>query len=99
MPRWQRPFASMVELLYLLLREFATFAGARGFTALLFVFLGALVEGVGLVLFIPFISVIIDSQNSASWVADAASWFFGGFSAESRLAKLILLVAFFAALM
>ena len=55
--------------LWLLLRDFATFAGTKGLKAFLFVFLGAVVEGVGLVLLIPFFSVIIDSQNTGGWVA------------------------------
>jgi hypothetical protein len=47
-----------------LLRDFAAFAGAKGVKALSFVFVGTFVEGVGLVLLIPFFSVIIDSQNA-----------------------------------
>lgn len=82
-----------------LLRDMATFAGAKGFKAFVFVFLGAVVEGVGLVLLIPFLSVIINSQDAGSWVQGAAKWAFMLFSAESRFAKLSLLVAFFAILM
>jgi ATP-binding cassette, subfamily C, bacterial len=82
-----------------LLRDFARFAGAMGFRALLFVFLGAVVEGVGLVLLIPFFSVIIDSQNAGGWVQGTSAWLFALFSAERRLAKLGVLVALFAMLM
>jgi ATP-binding cassette, subfamily C, bacterial len=82
-----------------LLRDFARFAGAMGLRALLFVFLGAVVEGVGLVLLIPFFSVIIDSQNGGGWVQGTSAWLFALFSAERRLAKLGVLVALFAMLM
>ncbi len=85
--------------LWLLLRDFATFAGTKGLKAFLFVFLGAAAEGVGLVLLIPFFSVIIDSQNTGGWVQGASAWLFTLFSAESRLAKLSVLVALFAMLM
>ena len=85
--------------LWLLLRDFATFAGTKGLKAFLFVFLGAVVEGVGLVLLIPFFSVIIDSQNTGGWVQGASAWLFTLFSAESRFAKLGVLVASFATLM
>jgi len=83
----------------LFLRDFAKFAGAKGLTALLLVFLSALVEGLGLALLIPFFSVIIDSQNATGWVQDGATWLFALFSAASRLARLSLLLAFFALLM
>ena len=85
--------------LWLLLRDFATFAGTKGLKAFLFVFLGAVVEGVGLVLLIPFFSVIIDSQNTGGWVQGASAWLFTLFSAESRFAKLGVLVVLFAMLM
>jgi ATP-binding cassette, subfamily C, bacterial len=81
------------------LRDFAAFAGAKGFKASVFVFLGAIVEGFSLVLLIPLLSVIIGLQNVGGWVHDMATWLFAIFSAESRLAKLSLLVTFFAAVM
>jgi ATP-binding cassette subfamily C protein len=82
-----------------LLRQFFIFAGAKGLQALLFVFLGALVESVGLVLLIPFFSVIIDSQSAGSWVRSISEWLFSLISAESRIARLSLLVALFTVLM
>jgi ABC-type multidrug transport system fused ATPase/permease subunit len=85
--------------LRLFLRDFAAYARAKGFKALVFGFLGAIVESVGLVLLIPFFSVIIDAQNSGGWVQRTGVWLFALFSAESRLSKLSLLVAFFAVLM
>ena len=74
--------------LWLLLCDFATFAGTKGLKASLFVFLGAVVEGVGLVLLIPFFSVIVDSQNTGGWVQGASAWLFTLFSAESVSRKI-----------
>lgn len=85
--------------LRLFLRDFASFAGAKGLKALLFIILSAVVESVGLVLLIPFISVIVESQNAGGWVQSTAERLFGLFSADTRLARLSLLVTFFVALM
>ena len=82
-----------------LLRDFAAFAGTNGLKAVLFVFLGAVVESAGLVLLIPFFSVIIDSPPGGDKMQEVVGWFFALFSAESRLAKLSLLVASFVVLM
>lgn len=90
---------SILVALCQFLHSFAAFAGMKGLKAVLFVFLGAVVEGVGIVLLIPFLSVIIDSQNAGGSVQGTAAWFFGLLSAETRLAQLSLLVALFAALM
>jgi ATP-binding cassette subfamily C protein len=83
----------------LLLREFAAFAGAQGLKALAFVFLGAAVEGVGIFLLVPFLSVVIESQPPAGWTQDVSTWLFALFGAEGRLARLSLLVALFGVLM
>jgi ATP-binding cassette subfamily C protein len=92
-------FNLVIVPLQVLLRDFAGFAGAKALKALLFVFLGALVEGIGLVLLIPFFSVIIDSKSPGGWAQDASAWLFGWFSAEGRLAKLSILVVIFGILM
>jgi ATP-binding cassette, subfamily C, bacterial len=80
-------------------RDFVCSAGARGFKAFVFVLLGTIVEGVGLVLFIPFFSIVIDSRSKDGWMQDVGTRLFTIFSAESRFAKLSVLVASFAALM
>jgi ATP-binding cassette subfamily C protein len=92
-------FNLVIVPLQVLLRDFAGFAGSKALKALLFVFLGALVEGIGLVLLIPFFSVIIDSKSSGGWAQDASAWLFGWFSAEGRLAQLSILVVIFGILM
>jgi ATP-binding cassette subfamily C protein len=93
------PSESILVPLRLFLRDFAAFTGARGLKALLFVFLGAVVEGVGLVLLIPFFSVIIDSQNVSSWTQRAPMWLFSLLSAEMRISKLAVLAACFGVLL
>jgi ATP-binding cassette subfamily C protein len=89
----------MLVTLRSLVRDLVTFAGAKVINAAVLVFLGALTEGLGLVLLIPFVSVITDSQSPGGWLQRWASWFFALFSAESRFAKLSALVGSFAVLM
>jgi ATP-binding cassette, subfamily C, bacterial len=90
---------SFLTPLRLLVRDFKAFAGLKGLNALLFVFVGAVVDSVGLMLVIPFISTIIDSQHAGDKVDMVAAWFFALFAAESRLSRLSLLVAVFGILM
>jgi len=67
--------------------------------ALVFVFLGAIVEGLGLVLLVPFFSVIINAQNSGGWVQSISEKMFALVGVENRLAKVSLLGALLALLM
>jgi ABC-type multidrug transport system fused ATPase/permease subunit len=91
-----RPLTELVGAPFrLFLRDFAAFAGVKGLKTLVFMFLGAAVEGVGLILLIPFLSTIIESQGPDGWMHGASAWLFGLFSVQSRIAKLSLLVAFF----
>src|SRR5258708_18418214 len=80
-------------------RELASFAGLRGLKALLFVFLGVFVEGAGLLLLIPFLTLITGTGPAPGRLQAAAAQLFSLFSAETRLQKLGLLVAIFVALM
>ena len=50
----------------LFLRDFAAFAGAKGVRACVFIFLGGFVEGIGLVLLLPFVTVITDTDRRSS---------------------------------
>jgi ATP-binding cassette, subfamily C, bacterial len=95
---WAKSYPVLLEL-RLLQRDFFAFAGAKGVEAFLLVFLGAIVESIGLVLLIPFLSVVIDAQDAGGWTQDVAAWLFSFSGVEGRLAKLSLLVAVFAALM
>jgi ATP-binding cassette subfamily C protein len=99
LPTTKARSGSTLSSLWLLLCDFAGFAGTKGLKAIVFVFLGAIVEGIGLVLLIPFFSVIIDTQNTAGWAGRASAWLFAVFSLDSRDAKLGVLILTFAALM
>jgi ATP-binding cassette subfamily C protein len=81
------------------LRDFCAFAGSKGVRVLLFVFLGAIVEGVGLVLLVPFFSVIINAQNAGGWVQSISAKMFELVGVENRLAKVSLLGALLALLL
>jgi ATP-binding cassette subfamily C protein len=81
------------------LHSFIAFAGTKSLLALTLVLLGALVEGIGILLIVPFLSVIIDSQGIGGWMQAAAGWFFSLFSAETRLSQLSLLLGLLALLM
>jgi ATP-binding cassette, subfamily C, bacterial len=78
-----------------LLTDFATFAGIKALKAILLVLLGAIVEVIGLVLLVPFFSVIIDSKNVGGWVQAVSAWLFALFSADTRLSRLSILVLLF----
>jgi ATP-binding cassette subfamily C protein len=90
---------SVAVYLRLFVQDFAKFAGVRGLRAFVFVLLGTIVEGMGLVLFIPFLSVVIESKNTDGSVHDIGTRIFALFSVESRFAKLSALVVVFAVLM
>jgi ATP-binding cassette subfamily C protein len=82
----------------LLVRDFAAFCGQRGIIAFLLVLAGALVESVGLLLFIPFLAIVIDS-GTASSVQRYASAVFELLSVDTRGARLALIVAALTVLM
>src|SRR5215211_5973531 len=90
-------FAPLIQLT----RDLVAFAGWHGLRTLTLVLAGAVVEGVSLLLFLPFFAIIIHSEAhaGASWAQAIVSRAFDLFSAESRIAKLIVLTASFAALM
>ena len=81
------------------LRDLASFAGARGIKALLLVFLGAVVEGMGLLLLVPFLSIASGGQSVPGTILIAANKLFLVVFARSRFEKLSLLIALFVALM
>jgi ATP-binding cassette subfamily C protein len=81
------------------LRDFAAFAGVKGLRACAVIFLGAVVEGIGLVLLIPLVTVITDGPNAVGWAHTATAWLFGLLSLETRFTRLTLLVGLFAMLL
>ena len=79
--------------------DFIVFAGRKGVVAGLFVGLGAVVEGLGLVLLVPLLGIVIGSGPSSGWLARAMAALFDLFAVDSRFGKLTLLLALFGVLM
>lgn len=80
-------------------RDFARFAGSTGVLAVVLVGLGALLEGVGLVLLIPILAVAVKAGAKGNWALKVAFDIFGRLGLHSGLQRLAVLLAGFAALM
>jgi ABC-type multidrug transport system fused ATPase/permease subunit len=81
------------------LRDFMAFAGRRGILAAVFVALGALVEGLSLVLLVPLLGIVIGSGVPSGWLARSMAALFGFFRVESRFGHLTLMLVLFGVLM
>ena len=81
------------------LRDLAGFAGARGVRTISLVFLGALAEGISLLLLVPFLSIVIGAAGVPVAVQRAVDRVFSIATAQTRLEKLFLLIAIFVLLM
>jgi len=81
------------------LRDFAAFAGRKGIVAAIFVVLGALLEGLSLVLLVPRLAIVIGSGVPSGRIALAVAAVFDWFRVEQPLGQLTLLLALFGALM
>lgn len=78
-------------------RSIASYSGGRGALAALYVALGAILEGAGLILLVPLLGLVIGSGGYGK-LHILADWLFSSLGAFSTLARLSLLVAVFAAL-
>jgi len=94
-----RESETFLSALRALLGEIISFTGAKGLVAILFILLGALVEGVGLLLLIPFVALIVGAGHAPEALQAVAASLFALFGAETRLQKLALLIVVFVALM
>ncbi|MEI9805524.1 MAG: ABC transporter transmembrane domain-containing protein [Pseudolabrys sp.] len=81
------------------LTDFAVFAGRKGLIAALFVGLGAVLEGLSLVLLVPLLGIVIGSGLPAGRLAGAAAHMFGLFGVERPFGQLTVLLAIFGVLM
>jgi ATP-binding cassette subfamily C protein len=81
------------------LLDFVTFAGRKGVFAAIFVALGAVLEGLGLILLVPLLGIVIGSGLPPGRLARAAAAVFSLFQVERPLGQLTLLLAIFGALM
>ena len=91
--------SSLTTGLWLFARDFAAFSGRKGIVAAIFVALGAVLEGLGLVLIVPLLGIVIGSGLPSGRLASAAVAVFDLFHVESPLGQLTLLLALFGALM
>jgi len=87
------------ELVRIFLRDLAEFAGFKGAIACALVALGALLDGVGLAMVIPVLSVVIDADAGGQWVQAAANRVFMLLGVDSRLSRLVLLLSILIVLM
>jgi ABC-type multidrug transport system fused ATPase/permease subunit len=85
--------------LRLLVRDFVQFAGLKAASALFLVVLGAAAEAIGLLLLIPFFSLIVNSESPGGKVEHPARWLFELLGVEGRFSRLGAVVAFFVVLM
>jgi len=81
------------------LRDFAAFAGRKGVVAAIFIALGALLEGLSLILLVPLLGIVIGSGLPFGRLARAVAAVFDLFAVERPLGQLTLLLALFGALM
>jgi ATP-binding cassette subfamily C protein len=79
--------------------DFATFAGLSGIFAAALAVLAAAFEGVGLLLLVPLLSIVTASDVGAGWTHRLAAQAFEIAGAQTRTARLTLLLGLFAALL
>jgi len=89
---------NVVRALLPFLSDVTSHAGSKGITAVSLVLAGAVVEGIGILLLIPFISLISGSAQAGAMPMFAGR-FFRFASVETRAGKLELLVSVFVVLM
>lgn len=81
------------------LREFAAYAGRRGIAATVLVALGAVLEGLGLVLIVPLLGIVIGSPQAGGRLGALTLAAFQRLGIERPLGQLALLLGLFSALM
>jgi ATP-binding cassette, subfamily C, bacterial len=79
--------------------DFARYARGEGVVAALLVGAGAIFESLGLVLLIPILGVVVDAGRATGGLRQLTAGLFDAVGARSQLARLVLLLAIFAALM
>jgi len=79
-------------------RDFAAFANVEGIRAALLSGLAAAFEGVGVVLLVPLLSIVTASSDDAGWIRHTAARVLDAAGAETRNARLSLLLGIFAVL-
>jgi ATP-binding cassette subfamily C protein len=79
--------------------DFAAYAGRKGIVAAVFVALGAVLEGLGLILLVPLLGIVIGSGLPSGRLASTVAAVFDLFAVKRPFGQLALLMAIFGALM
>lgn len=89
----------VVAVLRQFLREFAAFAGRTGIFAALLVAIGALLEGLSLVLIVPLLVIVIEPDSASGRIGRAAATAFRVLGIERPIGQLAFLLGLFGALL
>jgi len=79
--------------------DFARYSGRRGAVAMALVGMGAVAEGVGVLMLVPLLAVLTGHTGGQGWIGAAERWALAPFAGLSRPATLAVLLAAFAVLM
>ena len=82
-----------------LVADFARIAGRKGVLATAYVVAGALLESIGISLLVPLLGLLFSVSGVPPWIEKGAAAAFAAFGAETRTARLLVLLGVFAALM
>lgn len=80
-------------------RDFAAFAGTEGVWGAALAGIAAAFEGVGLVLLVPLLSIVTAANDDSGWIKKTAARLLDAAGAETRTARLSLLLGIFAVLL
>ena len=81
------------------LHDFVVFAGRKGIAAAIFVAMGAMVEGIGLILVVPLLAIVIGTGLTGGRLEKAMQALFGALGVERPVGQLALLLGAFGLLM
>jgi ABC-type siderophore export system fused ATPase/permease subunit len=90
------PISALPRQAIAFVRDFAAFAGPRGVMASVLAVLAASFEGVGLLLLVPLLSLITASETATGWMHEFLMQAFDMAGAQTRTARLSLLLGLFA---
>ncbi|MGN6750668.1 MAG: ABC transporter ATP-binding protein [Xanthobacteraceae bacterium] len=92
------PIAALFRQTIAFVRDFAAFAGLSGVIAAALAVLAAIFEGVGLLLLVPLLSIVTVSDGGSGWTHRLLAQAFAIANAQTRAARLGLLLGVFAVL-
>jgi ATP-binding cassette subfamily C protein len=90
------PISGLLRQAIAFIRDFAAFAGPRGVMASVLAVLAASFDGVGLLLLVPLLSLITASETGTGWMHEFLMQAFDMAGAQTRTARLSLLLGLFA---